>query len=189
MGRQAVKYGLFLSLLLQSALVSADTLSDRLSGFATLDESGGSFVETWSADYLNESLVSRGELKYKRPGQLSKFISHPERIEQRIKGNQLSVVHNGETRSVQLSEQPELAAGIYALQAVLDGDEKKLHKLFELRYSETNTSWNLSLKPKDQQVASSLELIIVQGKGNRIQRVNIQFYNGDNLLTEIAHGR
>lgn len=184
-----MKYGLFLSLLLQSTLVLADALSNRLAGFARLDESSGSFVETWTADYLNEPLVSRGELTYKRPGQLSKIITHPERIEQYIEGNQLSVVHNGETRSIQLSDQPELAAGIYALQFVLDGDEENLYKLFELRYSELSTGWNLLLKPKDQQVANGLELIILQGEGNHIQRVTIQFYNGDNLLTEIAHGR
>lgn len=183
-----MKYWFLLGFLLQSTLASADALSDRLAGFSTLDESRASFVETWSADYLNEPLVSKGELTYKRPGQLSKFITSPERIEQRIKGDQLSIIHNGKTHNIQLSEQPELAAGIYALQAVLDGDEKSLHKLFELRYDELNTRWKLSLTPKDQQVADSLELIVLQGKGNYIQRVSIQFYNGDSLLTEITQG-
>lgn len=183
-----MKYWLCLSFLLQSTLASAVTLSDRLATFSTLDESSGSFVEIWSADYLDEPLISKGELAYKRPGHLSKFITHPERIEQHIDGNQLTVIHKDETHSMQLSEQPELAAGIYALQAVLDGDEKSLLQHFEIRHNELDTGWSMSLAPKDQQTADSIELIMLQGKGNRIQRVTIQFHNGDSLLTEIAYG-
>lgn len=178
---------LLLSFLLQSTLASADALSDRLASFSILNESSGSFVETWSADYLDEPLISKGELVYKRPSQLHKLITSPERIEQHIDGSQLSVIHNGETRSIQLSEQPVLAASIYALQAILDGNEKNLHKFFEARYSELNSRWTLSLMPTDPQVADSIKLIDLQGIENRIQRVSIQFYNGDMLLTDITH--
>ena len=182
-----MKYWLYLCLLLQSALVSADALSDRLSGFATINESRGKFVETWSADYLDEPLISKGELVYKRPSQLSKIITDPQRIEQRIEGNRLTVMHNDEARNIQLSEQPELAAGIYALQAVLDGNENNLRKLFELKYSESNIDWTLSLMPKNKKVADSIDLIIFQGQGNHIRRIIIQFYNGDSLLSEITN--
>lgn len=182
-----MKYWLLFSLLLHSALVSAAELSARLAGFATVNESQGSFVETWSADYLSEPLVSTGELAYKRPGQLNKFITHPENIEQRIEGQNLSVVHDGETRSIALSDQPEIAVGIYALQAVLDGDENKLHELFEIKYAELNSEWSLSLSPKDQRTLDSVELIRLQGKENHIQQIAIQFSNGDSLLTEITH--
>lgn len=182
-----MKYGLYLCLFLQSALVSAGSLSDRLAGFATIDESRGRFVETWSAGYLDEPLVSKGELIYKRPSQLRKVITDPQRIEQRIEGGRLTVMHNDEARNIQLSEQPELAAGIYALQAVLDGDENNLQKLFELKYIELNIDWTLSLIPKNKQVADSIDLIVFQGQGNRIKRITIQFYNGDSLLSEITH--
>ena len=183
-----MKYWLFFGLLLQSAIVSAGALSDRLAGFATIKKSRGSFVETWSADYLDEPLVSKGELVYKRPGQLNKLITDPDRIEQRIEGDRLTVIHNDEARSIQLSEQPVLAAGIYALQAVLDGNENNLRKLFELKYSELDIDWTLSLIPKNKKVADSIDLIVFQGKGNRILRITIQFYNGDSLLSEIAYG-
>lgn len=182
-----MKVWLFLGILLQTTLASADALSNRLESFSILHESKATFVETWSADYLDEPLVSNGELTYKRPGQLFKIIINPNRIEQQIDGNQLLVIHDGVTRSIQLSEQPVLAAGIHALQAVLDGDEESLHQLFKLQYDELNTGWKLSLTPKDQQVADSLELIILQGKENRLHRMSLEFYNGNSLITEIAH--
>jgi hypothetical protein len=183
-----MKYWLLFSLLLQSGLVFADPLSERLAGFSIIKESRGLFVEAWSADYLDEPLISKGELLYIRPGQLSKFITDPDHIEQHIKGNQLTVIHNGEARIIQLSEQPVLAAGVFALKAVLDGDENVLRKLFEIKYSEIESDWTLSLVPKDKQVADTIGLIVFHGSGSQIYQVVTQFNNGDSLVSEITHG-
>jgi len=174
-------------MLLQSSFVFGDALSDRLAGFLLINNSEGEFVEIWSADYLDEPLVSKGELKYVRPGKLIKLITYPEQIAQQIIGTVLSIKYNNEVRIIQLTEQPELAAGIYALQAVLDGDEEKLRRLFDLQYSELDASWHLSLKPKDKEMSDSIELINLRGKQNRIRQISVQFFNGDNLLTEITH--
>ncbi|MDA3869686.1 MAG: hypothetical protein PF589_07020 [Gammaproteobacteria bacterium] len=182
-----MKYILSFILLLQVPLTIADTLSERLAGFSELNESSGYFVETWSADYLEVSLVSKGKLLYKRPGKLSKLITHPDRIEQHINGEQLSITHNNKTRNIQLSQQPGLAVGIYALQAILDGDEKKLRELFKPDYSELNTGWELSLVTRDEDIAESIELITIRGIDDRIQKISIEFYNGDHLLTELTY--
>jgi len=182
-----MKFWLSLILLIQSAWVLADALSDRLAGFAAQPESRGRFVETWSADYLSEPLVSRGKLSYKAPGQLSKIIEHPERVVQHIEANQLSVISNGESRSMQLSEHPELAAGIYALQDVLEGNENGLREHFEPHYSELGTDWTLKLVPRDKQVAQRIKSITLRGRDNRIHQVLVQYHNGDSLLTKISY--
>ncbi len=187
-----MKHVLFLMLVLQSLAGSAGAvaggLSERLAGFAQINESAGDFVETWFADYLNEPLVSRGRLTYKKPAQLGKFITSPERIEQRIKGSQLAIKHQGEVRYIQLSEQPELAAGVIALQAVFDGDEVKLQKFFKLQYTQSQSGWTLSLTPKDKQVANTIEQVVLQGQKYKIQQVRVLFLNGNKLLTEITYG-
>ncbi|MDT8453171.1 MAG: LolA-related protein [Gammaproteobacteria bacterium] len=182
-----MKYFLYLVLFLQVSLTTASTLSERLAAFSELNESSGYFVETWSADYLDVSLVSKGRLLYKRPGKLSKLITYPDRIEQHIDGEQLSITHNNKTHDIQLSQQPDMAVGIYALQAILDGDEKKLHELFKPSYSESNTGWELSLITRDQDIADSIKLIFIRGKDDRIQQISIEFYNGDHLLTELTY--
>ncbi|HED33705.1 MAG TPA: hypothetical protein ENJ08_05725 [Gammaproteobacteria bacterium] len=187
-----MKHVLFLMLLLQSiagsAYAVAGDLSERLAGFAQINESAGDFVETWFANYLNEPLVSRGRLTYKKPGQLGKFIISPERIEQHIAGSRLSIKRHGEIRYIQLSEKPELAAGVIALQAVLDGDEEKLHIFFKLQYKESQSGWKLSLVPKDKRLAKSIEQVVLQGQKYDIQQVRVLFLNGNKLLTEITHG-
>ncbi len=171
-----------------STSVLANDFSNRLTSFSTIESSNGIFVETWNAEYLDEPLISKGTLRYKRPSQLSKLITEPVHIEQHIKDGRLSVLHNGKTHSIQLSERPELAASIYALQSVLDGDIEKLQALFVPHYNELDDKWSLKLSPIDEQVADSIEIIELQGIGNKIQKVFIQFYNGDSLLTEITHG-
>jgi len=183
-----MKYSFFLSLLLLTPLAMADALSDRLAGFSTLNESQGNFVETLSASYLSEPLISRGTLSYKRPGQLSKLITSPVFIEQQIKGNELSIIRNNTTRSIQLTSHPELAVSIFALQAILDGNESNLHKHFELRYNEVSTGWALSLTPKNRQAAKRIGEIILQGMDNSIRRTTILFHNGDTLITDITNG-
>jgi len=189
-----VKYNLLLSFFLQNLLICipvfsmAGGLSERLAGFASINESRGSFRESWMADYLNEPLVSTGTLSYKRPGELTKFITSPERIEQYIEGNQLSIRKKGETRYMSLSEQPELAVGILALQAMLDGDEKKLRMFFTVQYTESRAGWELILTPENNQMAERIEQIVLQGEESVIRRVSVQFLNGNKRLTEIMQG-
>ena len=166
---------------------NADEFSERLVSFSLLKESHASFVEVWTADYLEEPLISKGILFYKRPGKLIKNIEHPESVRQIIEGNQLSVIRNGETHSVQLSDEPLLATGIYALRDFLEGNKNNLKNRFEIIFTELNKEWNLTLVPKDNQVAKKIKEIVLQGFDSRILQIHIEYRNGDKLLTEISH--
>ncbi len=178
-----------LLLMLSSPVVFADLLADRLAGFATEHESRASFVETWMAEYLDKPLISKGRLHYKVPGQLSKFIEQPEVVTQRVIGDQLLLERNGETHTSQLSQQPELAAGIYALRDVLEGNINGLLGRFEVNFTEIKTVWMLTLVPKEKKIANRIARIVLHGNGNRISDVRIEYHNGDSLLTEIIHDR
>lgn len=179
-------FALFLCLI-QSTYGLADELSDRLVGFSSIKESHASFVEAWTADYLEEPLISKGKLSYKRPGKLIKNIEHPESVMQIIEGDQLTVIRNGKTHSIQLSDEPLLATGIYALRDVLEGNKNNLQNRFEIIYTELNEGWNIILTPKDNQVAKKIKVMILKGCDNRIFQISIEYRNGDNLLTDISH--
>lgn len=177
-------YALFL---LIATPVLATTLAERLAGFGKEPELHARFVETWQASYLEKPLVSKGRLLYKAPGQLGKVIEEPEKVSQQIVGDQLTIERNGETHTMQLSSQPELAAGIYALRDVLEGNFTGLSARFETQYSEDKSRWRVELKPKDKSTAKRVDNIVLQGKDNRINTVKIMYRNGDSLLTEIIH--
>lgn len=179
----------FLIFMLSGSAVLADALADRLTGFSNEHELQGRFVETWTAGYLDKPLVSKGRLLYKAPGQLSKFIEQPEMVTQRVMGDQLLLERNGETHTTELSQQPELAAGIYALRDVLEGNINGLLGRFEVNFTEIKTVWMLILVPKEKKIANRIARIVLHGNGNRISDVRIEYHNGDSLLTEIIHDR
>jgi len=182
-----VKAFILLTLLLQSPVILADALTDRLSGFANQSELQGSYTESWSASYLSEPLVTQGKLSYKAPDLLIKMIEKPESIVQTIEGDQLTIKREDYVQTVQLSEQPALAAGIYALRSVLQGNKENLQKYFNLKFNEFDSGWTMKLLPKKEIVADKVKVIILRGLGNKIQQVHIQYNNGDSLNTEISH--
>lgn len=180
---------LVLMLLVQTPGVWGETLSELLDGFSHEKELHASFVETWTASYLEEPIVTKGRLSYRAPGELSKFIEQPEKIEQHIRNNELTLIRDGETQTLQLSAQSELATGIYALRDVLEGDLVKVQERFIVHYSRTVSDWVLVLAPKGEQAASYVKDITLRGQANRIHQITIQYHNGDLLKTEIKHDR
>jgi len=174
-------------LLALSSNAFCGTLEQRLTGFAAEKESHATFIETWTADYLDESLISRGKLSYKSPGILSKIIEDPEHVEQHIVDNKLTIVRNNETHSMQLSDEPSLAAGIYALRDILEGNFNGLERNFATDFKESDSSWTLKLTPKDSKVADKIDVIIFNGYNNRILKTHIKYSSGDHLHTELSH--
>lgn len=182
-----MKNSIYAFLILIATPVFASTLEERLAGFGKEQELHARFVETWSASYLDQPLVSKGRLTYKAPGQLGKYIEDPEKVTQLIDGDQLSIERNGEKHTVQLSSQPELAAGIYALRDVLEGNLNGLTTRFETKYIEEKSNWRVELKPKDKSTAKRVDNIVLSGKDNRINNVKITYRNSSSLVTEIIH--
>lgn len=184
-----MKIWLALVLFVQSPWAWGDTLPELLDRFSHQKELHASFIETWMASYLEEPVVTKGRLTYRAPGELSKFIEQPEKIEQHIRSDQLILIRDGETQTIQLSSQPKLATGIYALRDVLEGDLEKVQERFIVNYSENLKDWVLALAPKDEDVASHIKEITLRGQANRIHQTTIQYRNGDMLKTEIKNDR
>lgn len=182
-----MKFILVFVLFSQSSLLFASSLTNRMEGFSNIESSNANFVETWNAEYLDEPLISKGDFFYKRPSKLTKIVIEPARIEQHVDSDNVSILHDGELHTVSLLSQPEMATGIYALQAVLDGNEEQLSKLFSVDYSEDGSVWSLKLMPKDKSVSDVIEFISIVGHINKLKRIHIQFYNGDSLITDISH--
>jgi len=180
----------FVFIMLVSAInVTANTLENRMASFALLENTQATFVETWIADYLDEPLVTRGKLSYRAPNQLEKIIESPELIEQRVIGDELSVTRDGDRQYQQLSNEPVLAAGINAMRNVLRGDQKQLEKNFTVSFREgdKNKEWVIGLIPRSQKVLKKIKDITLYGRRSYIQKIQIEYQNGDRLLTEIMH--
>jgi len=184
-----MRFFIFVIILIQSECVFSDAFTNRLTAFSAQKTSQAKFIETWSADYLDEPLITKGKLLYKATGLLEKTIKSPEFMVQKIEGNQLSITRNGEVNYMQLTDEPVLAAGIYALRDVLEGNKNNLQKHFKLDYSEQKNDWILVLKPKNEQIAQKIKSIILRGKFALIKQIRVNYRNDDYLVTDIFHDK
>lgn len=168
--------------------VLADSLDDCLAAFAREAHRRAHFVEDFSASYLKQPIVSEGELEYRRPDELIKRISKPQRVIYTIRGNTMTMEREGKQVQLDLSRQPEIGLGIAALQHLLAGDRHALEEDFRLHFHADKQSpdWRLVLEPFDDSMREKIDRVIMQGRANHLQQVKIEYANGDTLLTRIT---
>jgi hypothetical protein len=167
----------------------ADKLDDRLAGFAKETHLKAWFVESYHASYLDQPVVSQGELEYQAPGLLSKKITVPEAVTYKINGNMMTVQRKDDVMQVDLTTQPELGLGISALRNLLDGNRHGLEMEFSLDYqvAKQDGEWQLVLVPHDKTLRKKVRRVVMHGKGNQLENVQMEYANGDTLLTRITN--
>ena len=161
-----------------SELAIAATLDDRLAEFEKTNYLRDQFREERVAYYLDKPIVTEGELEYRAPAVLIKKIVSPEKIKQTIKNNILTITTEKNKKTIDLSEQPELAIGIYALIDLLEGDKAGLEKRFLITYQddqENKNTWEMKLKPKDEKVFEDIKQILIKGLGGRLKLFRIDY--------------
>ncbi|MDZ7663059.1 LolA-related protein [Thiohalophilus sp.] len=173
-----------------SCLAQADFLDQKLVEISSRDELSAKFVDIWRADYLDEDIVSRGNLHFKKPDTLIKKVTEPEKIIYTVSNDTVKIEKDNETKHIKLSEHPDLAVGIYALRALLQGNRAALDKIFlhQLRYSDERfQSWTLELFPKSSHNKQKIEQITVTGNKSNLQKLKVYYANGDTHVTLIEH--
>lgn len=134
-------------------------------------------------------MLSRGELEYQAPGQLSKKITTPETVTYKIRKDIMTVQRQGKVMQINLDTQPEIALGISALRNLLEGNRHGLEEDFYLKYHADKNAqgWELVLVPFDDALHEKVDRVVMQGKANRLDTVKMEYANGDTLLTRITN--
>ena len=60
-----------------------------------------------------------------------------------------------------------------ALAAVLSGDARSLHELFEVEFAGTS-KWRVVLRPKDEQLGERVTSVILMGQHDRMRCVQVE---------------
>jgi len=163
-------------------------LSALLVDISKTPEKFSRFTETRTSHFLSKPLVSKGNLEFKAPAILVKKLTYPEKSEQRINGDMLSITNNdSNTQTISLSTYPELEIGINAIRWVLSGDFANLKNSFDVTFKEYKQLWQLHLRPKNIDVIKKVKNITLIGKGTNITTVNIVHSNGDLVIMDL-HG-
>lgn len=185
----------FLALSAQSTALGA-TLTERISGLAVPGESELHYSESRSSGLLSKPVVYSGRLAFDpQQGTLTKWVDEPRRARLTLTDAGLEVQSGaGRVRRLPLERQPELAALLAGLRALLEGDPEALLAVFQADYLEGQDpdggeAWVLQLKPVDQELAGRLVLLELRGSDNEITRIDSLMGSGERQSMTILPSR
>jgi hypothetical protein len=133
--------------------------------------SAARFVETKDLRLLNKSLQSSGKLIYIAPDNLQKFTLWPEPSSLVVSGNRLTVAQfDGDSRSLALSDHPQVGALVESVRATLAGDLPRL----------------IQLAPHSSELGKLVKRIEVRGSGHDINSIETEESDGDRTRMTIT---
>jgi len=164
------------------AELSLDMLMEQ---FTRISSAEVRFREEKQLALLQAPLVVEGTLSYQAPDYLRKEVTLPEHSLFEIRGDTLYIETGNEQRTLSLDSHPLIRAFAESWRALLSGNGKTLERHFETELSGNIEHWTLRLQPRDAQVRTYIEAIIMIGSGVHIHSAETLEASGDTTLMTI----
>lgn len=138
------------------------------------------FVEKRQNQLLEEPLILHGEVLFAADGTLSKRIERPVQERVTISADSLELARNGRVRRVSLDKRAGVKVFYAGMRALLDGDTGSLFELFVVSASVGDAeNWTIELVPKDADLRTFVEQMIISGQGGQVITVHTDQPGGD----------
>lgn len=180
-----------LTLILIAAAATTEApgdLEELLAGLAP--ESGRAelhFTERRDSSLLQEPLVVSGRLWRNEQGQLVRQTIEPARETQKLGAGMVVIERPGRSpRNFSLSHAPELAVLYHALTALLGGDAAAVREHFEHELTHDDEGWQLTLRPRDENLAERVETLSLSGSANELQCFVLALADGESITTRLS---
>ena len=145
------------------------------------------FVERRFVQMLNQPLQSSGTLSYTAPNRLQKQTLAPSPSSMTVEGDRLTIVQpDGKTRTLSLSDSPEIGALVASIRATLAGDTATLERYYAPTLTGGAGDWSLVLEPRDDRLRKLLKTIRIQGEGSVIRSIETVEHDGDRTEMTIS---
>ena len=146
------------------------------------------FVDVRWSGMLARPLVTAGELEYRGGEQLAKRVDRPYRETTEIDGHDVRVRRDKQTpRRFSLDRAPELRGMLASFAGLLAGDRQTLEQYFEAAvvgaHPVGDSSWTITLTPKEERLRRRIATIEMQGKGDTPRCVWVREPDGDATLS------
>lgn len=155
-------------------------LASLMKQMATIPARQAEFVEEKHIAALNQPLISRGRLIYRRPSYFAKITTAPQPETLIVNGDQLSLgTGNAAPRILRLASHPAIAALVEGIRAALAGDLPTLRRFYRILAEGDPTAWRLVLTPTAPSLARFLRSVTLEGSNTVVRGIKIRAANGD----------
>ena len=146
----------------------------------TTRSSSAGFTERRELAALSVPLIATGRLVYVAPDQLTKITLQPRPGRLTLIGDRMTLEQQGETtRTLSLSEAPDLAPLVGGIRAVLAGDRATLDRSFTLALTGTAPAWVLVMEPRAPRLRAIVSQIRIEGAQTRLAQIETTEPTGD----------
>lgn len=147
-----------------------------------------SFTETRYLSALKAPLVTSGTLVHEAPDRLEKHVTAPFQETTLIDGERVTVDNKTQSfkRSLDIKSSPALWAFVESFRATLAGDRATLERFYKLRLEGSRQQWQLTLLPRDLEIAGLIRSIVIEGNNAQIMRVTTKEADGDHSILTLT---
>ena len=144
------------------------------------------FTERKTISLLSRPLFMDGILRYERPDYLVKKVTSPTVESYEIRGRQLTMENEEEgRRTLLLDDFPLVRAFVASIRATMAGDLEALRDHYRVQLHRKDGRWKLSLLPRSAELAEHVTRIVIQGRGVKLESVQVLETGGDHSLMTI----
>jgi hypothetical protein len=135
---------------------------------------------------LDAPVQSSGTLRFVAPDRLEKHTLQPRAESMVLAGSQLTLQQGQRTRSLALSDLPDNGLAINSLRGTMAGDLAALRRGWTIALIGERRIWTLVLTPLSASVAQYIETVLIEGRQDQIDRIEIRQADGVRSVMRIV---
>jgi hypothetical protein len=163
-------------------------VNDLMAALAARGSADASFTEQRYVPILDTPVQSTGTLRFIAPDRLEKHTLQPRAESLVLAGNQLTLRQGERTRSLALTDLPDNGLAINSLRGTMAGDLAALRRGWNVTLHGERRIWTLSLTPLSAAVAQYIEGVLIEGRQDQIDRIEIRQADGVRSVMQIVPG-
>jgi Outer membrane lipoprotein carrier protein LolA-like len=162
------------------------SVNELMAALAARGNADATFTEQRYVPILDAPVQSSGTLRFVAPDRLEKHTLQP-RVESLVlAGDQLTLQQGQRTRRLALTDLPDNGLAINSLRGTMAGDLAALRRGWTVTLHGERRIWTLSLAPVSQSVAQYIEAVLIEGRQDQIDRIELRQADGVRSVTQIV---
>jgi outer membrane lipoprotein-sorting protein len=173
-------------LLLAGPAAAQWSVDDLMAALAARGSADATFTENRYVPVLDAPVKSSGTLRFVAPDRLEKHTLQPRAESMVLAGDQLTLLQGQRTRSLALGDLPDNGIAINSLRGTMAGDLAALRRGWNVTLHGERRIWTLSLTPLSAAVAQYIEAVMIEGRQDQIDRIEIRQADGVRSVMQIV---